>query len=574
VTDRFLGMAHPGFAGVVAGVLAVCLVFGGATRAGFLGDTLVQLAAIPLLLWSIFRLRGRSEGLKWPLAFCVAVSAVPVLHLIPLPPSVWTALPLRDPAVASLELAQIDAGWRPLTLVPHNAWLALAGLIPALAMFLGTALMTRRERHVVVVGLLVLTVLSALLALVQAAARGSAAGETLVDASNARGFFVNRNHFAALCYIGILFAAALAADATRGLAAKPRWTWGGRDILPAVASGLAIIVLLAGVVVSTSRAGLGLAVVALLVGAAIANSDHRASALGQKRHYVFGAAALAFLFAAQFALLRVMERFRDPLGDARVTLSEVTWKAARELLPFGSGVGSFVPVYQLYETPALSLPGFYINRAHNELLDVMLETGLVGLLLIGLFGVWLVFRLMKIWRADTSWPLPVDALLARAAGCAIVLVLAHSLVDYPLRTAALSAVFAFACGMLVNPRVLRTDGSQIHEHDVVVEPMIVAEPARPKVPPQRQPFDIAWGERTPSQAPSPGRGSAQTSLPKPRPQSGSGRDAGGGEAAAVEGQQLDPKHRIPWMSDVEWPEAWRVSPKTKRDGDGGGGPAS
>jgi O-antigen ligase len=554
--------------------MCLSIVFGGATRPGFLGDVLVQLSAIPLLLWSVWRMRGRTEGLKWPLAFCAALLLVPILHLVPLPASVWTALPLREPAVESLELGGLVAGWRPLTLVPHNAWLALAGLIPALALFLSAALMTRRERHVVVVALLVLTVVSALLALFQAAARGSAAGETLVDASNARGFFLNRNHFAALCYIGILFSAALAADATRVLAAKPRWTWGGRDVLPAVGGGLAIVVLLAGVVVSTSRAGLGLAVAALLAGAAIANSDHRASALGQQRRYLIGLAALAFLFASQFALLRVMERFSDPLGDARVTISEVTWKAARDLLPFGSGVGSFVPVYQLYETPALSRPGFYINRAHNELLDVTLETGVVGLLLIGLFCAWLVVRLMRIWRTDTPWPLPVDALLARAAGCAIVLILAHSLVDYPLRTAAISAVFAFACGMLVNPRALRSDGSLIHENEVVLEPVAVAEPPRVKAPRPRQPFDIAWGDQAPSQTPPLRPGKAMTSSSEPPGQRGAGRDAYGGETAAAEGEPVEPKRRLPWMADEEWPEAWRASPKTKRDGDGGSGSAS
>jgi hypothetical protein len=242
----------------------------------------------------------------------------------------------------------------------------------------------------------------------------------------------------------------------------------------------------------------------------------------------------------------------------------VTWKAARDLLPFGSGVGSFVPVYQLYETPALALPGFYINRAHNELLDVTLETGLAGLLLIGLFCFWLGLRLIKIWRADTAWPLPVDALLARAAGCAIVLVLAHSLVDYPLRTAAISAVFALACGMLVNPRSLRSDGSPGQESEAVPEPVVVAEAPRPRAPQPRQPFDITWAGQGPSQAPAPRPGKAAPSPSEPAFTS----------AAAGPDQPGAQKRRVQWTTDEEWPEAWRQPSNTKRDGDGGNGAKS
>ncbi len=42
-------------------------------------------------------------------------------------------------------------------------------------------------------------------------------------------------------------------------------------------------------------------------------------------------------------------------------------------------------------------------------------------------------------------------MLERAASLVILLLLAHSLVDYPLRTAALSAIFAFFCAVLGAP---------------------------------------------------------------------------------------------------------------------------
>ena len=41
--------------------------------------------------------------------------------------------------------------------------------------------------------------------------------------------------------------------------------------------------------------------------------------------------------------------------------------------------------------------------------------------------------------------------LTRAAGLVVLLLIAHSFVDYPLRTNAMLGVFAFACALLVDP---------------------------------------------------------------------------------------------------------------------------
>ena len=66
-------------------------------------------------------------------------------------------------------------------------------------------------------------------------------------------------------------------------------------------------------------------------------------------------------------------------------------------MPVGSGMGTFVPVYAMFEKPEdVSL--FYVNRAHNDLLEVWLETGVVGLIFMGLFAVWLVRVALGIWR--------------------------------------------------------------------------------------------------------------------------------------------------------------------------------
>ena len=88
------------------------------------------------------------------------------------------------------------------------------------------------------------------------------------------------------------------------------------------------------------------------------------------------------------------------------------------------------------------------------LLEMWLETGVLGLALIGLFVIWLVRRSVEIWR---SAPAPgasqLDWSLVRAATIVPALILAHSLVDFPLRTGAMMAIMAFACALLIEPPI-------------------------------------------------------------------------------------------------------------------------
>ena len=71
----------------------------------------------------------------------------------------------------------------------------------------------------------------------------------------------------------------------------------------------------------------------------------------------------------------------DPLEDLRVPLAGTTFEAALRSLPFGTGLGSFVPVYGVVEKESDIFAGF-ANRAHNDLAEILLETGVFGLILL------------------------------------------------------------------------------------------------------------------------------------------------------------------------------------------------
>ena len=443
----------------VATYLVLCVILGGGAVAGYLGDFVLQLLAIPVLLAGLWQMQNIGSEQRQALLFCGALVLVPVVQLIPLPPALWTRLPLRDVAVEALTLSNQDLGWRPISLTPHATWLALGSLIPPLAVFVASLRLSYRDRRLVVLALLAVGIMVGFIGLLQVALGPSAHAFDIGPSSpgEATGFFANRNHFSALLYVLLLFAAVWAIDSTSALPGRSMGTSNPAAMIRMVAFFTLVVVFLAAQLMARSRAGLGLTIVSLFGIAALAASG-LTPAQGRKpvgTRLIGAAVSVAVLFGAQFALYRAMERFAaDPLQDARVVFARNTWQAAISFLPFGSGLGSFVPVYQFFEKPQDALLDTYVNRAHNEFLEITLETGAVGVLLMVLFAGWLARRVWIVWRTPVgSADDPVDTLLARAASLGVILLAVHSLVDYPLRTTALMCVASFACALLIAPRV-------------------------------------------------------------------------------------------------------------------------
>jgi O-antigen ligase len=154
------------------------------------------------------------------------------------------------------------------------------------------------------------------------------------------------------------------------------------------------------------------------------------------------------IFAAQLGLGGILSRFEaDPLEDLRIPLAGTTFETALRSLPFGTGLGSFVPVYGVVEKESDIFAGF-ANRAHNDLAEILLETGVFGLILLVAFLAWFVSKAYNVWLTRKIGAHDSQLLLQRAATLIIFLLLAHSLVDYPLRTTALSSIFMFFCAVL------------------------------------------------------------------------------------------------------------------------------
>ena len=154
--------------------------------------------------------------------------------------------------------------------------------------------------------------------------------------------------------------------------------------------------------------------------------------------------ALAIAAVGVFALAPILDRFDpDSPAEGRFENWPYVAEAAQTYLPVGSGLGSFDPVYRSIE-PLDRLDPTYFNQAHNDYLEIWLETGWIGMALVLVFLAWWGRRSWACWRAPPSR----ESDLQRAASIAILMVLLHSAVDYPLRTEAIAVLFALFAAIL------------------------------------------------------------------------------------------------------------------------------
>lgn len=494
------GAASPTLLAFACGIVLVAsLVLGGGTRSGFLSDALLQLLATPLLLISVWRLPGSGATARAPteLLFCTALALIPLLQLVPLPPWLWTALPGREVILESFTLANQELPWWPNSLAPHATWLGLVSLVVPLSIFLATIQLIRRERRILSLVVLAVGAVSVVLGLLQVAQGPNSPLRffPFTNPTEAVGFFANRNHFAALLYSLMLIAAAWTVHAaTQFSATGPRKAYDTPLVL-ALLAGLAVIVMLiAAQIMTRSRAGLALAMVGLFGVWALAVRDQRGTTGLSPGRLLAGAIGLAMVFGTQFALYRVLGRFdADPLSDARIPFALNTLEAAIAHLPFGSGVGTFVPVYQMFEK-LHELRHLYANRAHNDFLEILLESGLPALFLIGAFLVWLVRRSVWLWQVKPRPGEEIDLLLARAASMALAFIVMHSLVDYPLRTGAIMALFAFAAALMIEPPDAPEPPKRTAQSNDRVRPRKTERPVAPQFSsaPPRRPLNQDW----------------------------------------------------------------------------------
>jgi O-antigen ligase len=363
-------------------------------------------------------------------------------------------LPERAEIAAAYRLIGQSLPWLPISLIPHRTVSSLLWLIPAVAVLLGIVKLGGYKAGWIACVVAVVTILSVAVGAMQLAGGSESAWYFYEDTNYgfATGFFANANHEATLLLATFPFLTALYLMSTR----KGHSAQRSSGLLVILVG--ALMVLVVGLFINGSLAGFGLAVP--VVGASIL------MLISRKRRIPAWAAALT----AAVAVGSMYVPFAAPLGNNLTTEEAKTSEFSRyntfaksidvaeKYLPIGSGVGTFAQIYRRYEDPA-AVGAMWLNHVHSDFIEVAVEAGLPGLAVLLVFLVWWLNRLVRIWRLEKP-----DH-VARAATIASAAILAHSLVDYPLRTAAISALFAACCALMAEPRSrVRRDEEHVKEN--------------------------------------------------------------------------------------------------------------
>jgi O-antigen ligase len=410
--------------------IAVMMILGGPIP-GMVVTILIGLAGLGLLAALPFANGGAGVKEQPLLLRCglLGLAILPLLQLVPLPPSIWHALPGQELRIETLSLVGLADSWQPLSLTPaYTAGAAVIGIgFVALIMLL----LALPERAIRRIAWFVMAIVAAniVIGLFQVASGGRIL--QFYDASDHGaliGFYANKNHAAMVLAASMPIMAYLL-----GNRAHPEGT---RTWL-----GLYIGIILVAIVTTNSRAGIGLGLLtALLLGICYIRAV--------KPIYVVGIAAfgiIALLFVSQsHAFEQLFTRFNAVDDDLRW---QFLW-SSKPLIDtywiYGSGIGSFSTLYAAHESLSLVKPTI-VNQLHNDYVQIVMETGLIGTFVL------LVLLAGLIWRGVSIWRLSVrERRLPVFFGVLMLAVVAlHSGVDYPLRRPAVLPILALAVILVI-----------------------------------------------------------------------------------------------------------------------------
>lgn len=423
---------------LLAGLILACCLFGGQAtglKIPFFG--LYFLASLSLAVSIAFGSMGCLNGVPRHILFLViAVWAFPLLQLLPLPPALWSSLPGRELASAIRDSLGRGNDWQALSISPPDTWVSFFGITVFAVIFLLSLSLGARQVRLLLWILCGIAFFNIFVGSFQLISGGQyfdfyRSGHR----ANLIGFFANRNHTA--LYLSAMMPLMTYLIGTVRGAARTYDTW---------ATIVGLLVLFTGVIGTSSRAGLAMGVTGLLTSMVMISATRFRVMRSVKGLSILVVATLAagapILLSERFA--NVLQRFDAVSSDLRWSIWKQSWIVAQTYLPTGAGMGTFRAAYDPLEPIAMVSPQ-YVNNAHNDYLELMIEGGYPVLVLLACLIAAVIIRAWKlapkIWR-NGLMSIYLPSIIF------ILLVLGHSWVDYPMRRLAIAGPFAFVLALL------------------------------------------------------------------------------------------------------------------------------
>lgn len=405
-------------------VLLLVLAFltgGGSYDRGW-GDALVELLAWPVLILAVLALSEKPLP-KQSLFLLLAAFAVPLVLAL-----------------------QWLTGWS------ETPWATERGLwsvMPAVAMFAGVLALGERHYSRLMWTTVALVGFNVILAFLQLGAPQDSLMNPFPEWPPAMGgVFANANHHGTVLSIALLWLGAWAWSAWR----TQSKVFEGHTILLWVSAAAGCLILLAVLPLTGSRAMVLIAMGSLLMVPVLLGSLRDLRSPGRSRRSVL--LAMVLLLAGASLLVVISGWLKvDSEQEVRGALAGATARMAKDAMPWGHGLGSFVPWFDAHADERFTLRAF-ANHAHNEYMQWWLESGIFGLAWIAMLVAWLLWACP--WPNASRGVQPAPAV---AAWLSVAVVLVHSVVDYPLRTQGIMTIAALMAGMASRYALRRSRGA-------------------------------------------------------------------------------------------------------------------
>lgn len=435
-------------------LLVIVLVFAPLIQSGNRPIPLLILELLALAMAGSLVLNSQklSKIPKLYLGLLVGIFILPIIHLVPLPFSVWQLLPGHAPYAQSLiDLnSNFSTNLRSATLVPsltEYSWLAI---LPPIMVFLFTLTLSKEQLKTAVMVFLGMAVFQSILGLMQYGSGPESLLRFGDDSSSGLGTYANRDHLAGFLEMALPLSLALLTSSIGNSHATRQHARNIRQRLVSIAStylnqavvyGCISIAILLGLIFTQSRTGNVLAMVVILL-STIAFSAR----IGGKNVYgLIGTfTAISVMLAIEVGMAPVLNRFihQDPLQDSRWEIFNTTITAIGEFFPIGSGIGTFSQVFPRFQESVFA--GNFVNRAHNDYLEWIMEGGIIAAILILVFLALYISRWTKVikrgeWRTINF--------IQVGAGIGMFAMILHTFVDFNLHIPANQIYFSFLAAL-------------------------------------------------------------------------------------------------------------------------------
>jgi O-antigen ligase len=360
-----------------------------------------------------------------------------LLQYMPLPASILSLLsPFRHEALAtSNNLLNNSLSWQALSYSPLISFSWWAFLISAsMFFFILRHFCESRKSLKLLVGIMVgLAIAEAIYGLIQALI--PSLGVLWVDyissgLGNARGTFINRNHFAG--FIEMVWPLALGytlAMGFRGKSINIRKLLASDRLNKQILLALGMVIMLLALLLSKSRAGIMGAFIGFLTFILLSRSANKRLPRG---FWIMSGAivGLVFLYGIKIGVDPIIERFLQISEDnSRLDIWRDSLVMSKDH-PLGIGLGNFRHIFPVYNVSNISDTKFLY--AHNDYLHLLIEAGIPGFL--ALVSGFFIFLGKSVYKVKHMKPRhdPLRFFLAVGALSGLVSIVFHSFFDFNL----------------------------------------------------------------------------------------------------------------------------------------------